>query len=49
MAALFVVRDGPHGPDHWLQYAPADPAAAIRITVTNHKGTLLHVIDTKIE
>ena len=35
--------------DHWLQYAPADPAAAIRITVTNHKGTLLHVIDTKIE
>ena len=35
--------------DHWLQYVPANPAAAIRITVTDQKGALLHVIDTKIE
>ena len=35
--------------DHWLQYVPEDPAASVRITVANQKGSLLHVIDTKIE
>ena len=48
MAALFVVRDGPHGRP-LAAIRPREPRAAIRITVTDQKGAPLHVIDTKIE